>query len=122
LVDAFNYTDLGGALIRYASMAIPLHGWIGTTGAGGWSFEGTDLACIELPTVSRPKAATALMRLILHDFGSYLVDPHRRQRDVDGRPRPVVIVIEEAGTVSGDPVIGREFVNQVERNRDAWHL
>jgi hypothetical protein len=25
----------------------------------------------------------------------------------------VVIVIEEAGAVSGDPVIGREFVNQV---------
>ncbi|MEU4424828.1 hypothetical protein AB0F81_29770 [Actinoplanes sp. NPDC024001] len=119
LVDAFNYSDLGGALMRYASMAIHLRGWIGPASAGGWSFEDTDIACIELPTVSRPEAATALMRLILRDFGSYLVDPRRRQVGPDGRPRKVLIVIEEAGAVSGDPVIGREFVNQVERNRDA---
>src|SRR4051794_284383 len=59
------------------------------------------------------------MRMILRDFGSYLVDPQRRQLGPDGRPRPVVIVIEEVGAVTGDPVIGREFVNQVERNRDA---
>ena len=105
LVDAFNYNDLGGALMRYASMAIHLRGWIGPASAGGWSFEDTDVACIELPTVSRPEAATALMRLILRDFGSYLVDPHRRQVGPDGRPKPVVIVIEEAGAVirgSGD--------------------
>jgi hypothetical protein len=119
LVDAFNYGDLGGALMRYASLAIHLRGWIGPASAGGWSFEDADVACIELPTVSRPEAATALMRLILRDFGSYLVDPARRPVGPDGRPKPVVIVIEEAGAVSGDPVIGREFVNQVERNRDA---
>lgn len=119
LVEAFNYSDLGGALMRYASMAIHLRGWIGPASAGGWSFEDTDVACIELPTVSRPEAATALMRLILRDFGSYLVDPGRRQVGPDGQPKPVIIVIEEAGAVSGDPVIGREFVNQVERNRDA---
>lgn len=119
LVDAFNSNDLGGALMRYASLAIHLRGWIGPETAGGWAFEDADIACIELPTVSRPEAATALMRLILRDFGSYLVDPRRRQVGPDGQPRPVVIVIEEAGAVSGDPVIGREFVNQVERNRDA---
>jgi hypothetical protein len=119
LIDAFNYNDLGGALMRYASMAVHLRGWIGPGKAGGWAFEDADLACIELPTVSRPEAATALMRLILRDFGSYLVDPHRRQTGSDGRPKPVLMVIEEAGAVAGDPVIGREFVNQVERNRDA---
>jgi hypothetical protein len=119
LVDAFNYHDLGGALMRYASMAIHLRGWIGPAKAGGWSFEDADVACIELPTVSRPEAGTALMRLILRDFGAYLVDPHRRQHDPDGRPVPVLMVIEEAGAVAGDKVIGREFVNQVERNRDA---
>jgi len=119
LVDAFNSGDLGGALMRYASLAIHLRGWIGPQAAGGWSFEDADVACIELPTVSRPEAATALMRLVLRDFGSYLVDPRRRQVGPDGQPKPVVIVIEEAGAVSGDPVIGREFVNQVERNRDA---
>lgn len=119
LVDAFNYGDLGGALMRYASMAIHLRGWIGPGKAGGWAFEDADLACIELPTVSRPEAATALMRLVLRDFGSYLVDPARRQTTADGRPRKVLMVIEEAGAVAGDPVIGREFVNQVERNRDA---
>jgi len=119
LVDAFNYNDLGGALMRYASMAIHLRGWIGPATSGGWSFEDTDLACIELPTVSRPEAAVALMRLVLRDFGSYLVDPNRRQVDQQGRPRRVLMVIEEAGAVAGDPVIGREFVNQVERNRDA---
>ncbi len=119
LVDAFNYTDLGGALMRYASMAVHLRGWIGPAGSGGWSFEDADVACIELPTVSRPEAAAALMRLMLRDFGSYLVDPRRRQAGPDGRPKPVVIVIEEAGAVAGDPVIGREFVNQVERYREA---
>jgi hypothetical protein len=119
LIDAFNYSDLGGALMRYASMAIHLRGWIGPAAAGGWSFEDVDLACIELPTVSRPEAATALMRLTLRDFGSYLVDPDRRLFDGAGKPRRVLMVIEEAGAVAGDPVIGREFVNQVERNRDA---
>jgi hypothetical protein len=119
LVEAFNYSDLGGALMRYASMAIHLRGWIGPTSAGGWAFEDADVACIELPTVSRPEAATALMRLILRDFGSYLVDPNRRQSRPDGSTKPVVIVIEEAGAVAGDPVIGREFVSQVERNREA---
>jgi hypothetical protein len=119
LIDAFNYSDLGGALMRYASMAIHLRGWIGPAASGGWSFEDVDLACIELPTVSRPEAATALMRLVLRDFGSYLVDPRRRQHTAEDKPRPVLMVIEEAGAVSGDPVIGREFVNQVERNRDA---
>jgi hypothetical protein len=119
LVDAFNCADLGGALMRYASMAIHLRGWIGPASSGGWSFEDADIACLELPTVSRPEAATALMRLVLRDFGSYLVDRDRRQHGADGQPKPVVIVIEEAGAVTGDPVIGREFVNQVERNRDA---
>jgi hypothetical protein len=119
LVDAFNYSDLGGALMRYASMAIHLRGWIGPAKVGGWSFEDVDLACVELPTTSRPEAATALMRMVLRDFGSYLVDPDRRQRDPSGAPRRVLMVIEEAGAVAGDPVIGREFVNQVERNREA---
>ena len=48
--------------MRYASMAIHLRGWIGPAAAGGWSFEDTDLACIELPAVSRPEAAAALSR------------------------------------------------------------
>lgn len=119
LIDAFNYNDLGGALMRYASMAVHLRGWIGPAKAGGWALEDADVACIELPTVSRPEAATALMRLMLRDFGSYLVDPARRQTTPGGRPKPVLAIIEEAGAVAGDPVIGREFVNQVERNRDA---
>jgi hypothetical protein len=55
---------------------------------------------------------------VLRDFGSYLVDPNRRQHRLNGSPKPVVI-IEEAGAVAGDAVISREFVNQVERNRDA---
>jgi hypothetical protein len=110
LIEAFNYADLGGALMRYASMAIRLNGWIGPTSAGGWSFEDADVACIELPTASKPEAGTALMRMILRDFGSYLVDPNRRQHRPDGNPRPVVIIIEEAGAVAGDAVIGREFV------------
>ncbi|WP_199513893.1 hypothetical protein [Nucisporomicrobium flavum] len=58
------------------------------------------MACTELPTVSRPQAATALMRLVLRDSGSYLVDPYRRQVGPDGQPKPVVIVIEEAGAHS----------------------
>jgi hypothetical protein len=119
LVDAFNQSDLGGALMRYASMAIHLAGWIGPPRSGGWSFEDADIACIELPTASKPEAGVALMRLMLRDFGSYLVDPDRRQHRPDGSPKPVIIIIEEAGAVAGDAVIGRGFVNQVERNRDA---
>src|SRR4051794_40451650 len=102
-----------------ASMAIHLRGWIGSASAGGGSFEDARVAGIERPPGSPPAAATALMRLILRDFGSYLVDRQRRQHGPHGRPKPAVIVIEEAGAVSGDPVIGRELVNQVERNRDA---
>lgn len=119
LVEAFNSKDLGGALMRYASMAIHLRGWVGAPASGGWALEDADVACIELPTVSRPEAAAALMRLILRDFGSYLVDPARRLKTASGQSRPVLMVIEEAGAVAEDPVIGREFVSQVERNRSA---
>ena len=61
-----------------------------------------------VPTLDlEPEAATALMRLILRDFGSYLVDPDRRQLDGQGRPRRVLMVIEEAGAVAG-PVSGAQ--------------
>ena len=51
LVDVFNTADLGGALMRYASPAISLRGWIGPHPAGGWAYEDTNIACVELPTV-----------------------------------------------------------------------
>jgi hypothetical protein len=105
--------------MRYASMVTHLSGWIGPASAGGCSFEDADVACIQLPTASKPEAGVALMRLILRDFGSCLVDPNRRQHRPDDSPKRVVIIIEEAGAVAGDAVIGRRFVNQVERNHNA---
>src|SRR3712207_8690539 len=48
LVEAFNFNDLGGALMRYASMAIHLRGWIGPANTGGWSFERSEEHTSEL--------------------------------------------------------------------------
>lgn len=119
LVAALEDSALKGALMRYASMALHLRGWVAPKHSGGWSFEDADIACIELPTVTRPEAGAALMRLVLRDLGAYLVDDSRRQKTAEGKQRPVLLVIEEVGAVAADPVIGREFVDQVERNRSA---
>lgn len=119
LVDALDDRALSGALTRYASMALHLRGWIAPREAGGWSWEDADVACVELPTSSAPEAADALMRMMLRDVGSYLTDPARRQTLPDGRQRPLLLVIEEVGAVTCDPVLGREFVAQVERARAA---
>lgn len=100
-------------------MALHLRGWIAPRESGGWSFEDADVMCVELPTSSAPEAGDALMRMMLRDVGSYLTDSARRQTLPDGERRPVLMVIEEVGAVAADPVVGREFVNQVERNRSA---
>jgi len=119
LVAALENSALKGALMRYASMALHLRGWVAPKAGGGWSFEDADIAVLELPMATRPEAGAALMRLALRDLGSYLSDPSRRQKTADGKDRPVLVVIEEVGAVSKDPVIGGEFVDQVERNRSA---
>jgi hypothetical protein len=117
LIEAIEDRALSGALTRYASMAMHLRDWIGSS--GGFSFEDADVIVAELPTGRRPEAGKALLRLMVRDFGSYLIDPQRRQHDAVGDPRPVLFVVEEAGAVAGDPVIGQEFVDLVERGRTA---
>jgi FMN-dependent NADH-azoreductase len=57
--------------------------------------------------------------MMIRDFGSYLVSRQRRQVDANGKRRKVLFVVEEAGAVAGDPVIGKEFVDLVERARTA---
>jgi hypothetical protein len=118
LVAALDDKALSGALIRYASMAMHLREWVAPPASGGWSFEDADVICAELPTSSRPEAAAALLRLIVRDFGSYLVS-NRRQRTAEAERRPLLFIVEEVGAVAGDPVIGKEFVNLVERARSA---
>ena len=119
LVAAMDSHAVSGAMMRYASMALHLRGWVGPAAAGGWSFEDAGLACIELPMQSRPEGGAALLRLVLRDFGAYLTDPDRRQRLADGSQRPIVLVLEEIGVVAADPVVGGEAVGMVERNRSA---
>lgn len=118
LIGALEDRAVSGALTRYASMAMHLREWVGPPSVGGWSFEDADVICAELPTGTRPEAGAALLRLMVRDFGSYLVS-NRRQRTADGERRPVLFIVEEAGAVAGDPVIGREFVDLVERTRSA---
>lgn len=118
LIEALEDRALSGALMRYASMALHLREWVAPPQAGGWSFEDADVICAELPTGTRPEAAGALLRLMTRDFGAYMVGK-RRQKLANGKPRPVLFVVEEAGAVAGDPVIGKSFVDLVERARSA---
>jgi hypothetical protein len=118
LVRAMDHRQLSGALTRYASVAVFLRSWIGPPEAGGWAWEDADLAVVELPTSRQPEAAGVLMRLMLRDLAHYVADGGRRHQ-VDGNDRPLLIVVEEVSAVAGDEVIGRELLNQVERNRSA---
>lgn len=118
LVDALEDRSLAGAMTRYASLAVHLSGWIGSAGSG-WAWEDADVCVAELPTGRQPEAGAALLRLLLRDFATYLFDPERRQLLPDGSRRPVLFVVEEAGQVANDPVIGAEFVSLVERGRTA---
>lgn len=118
LIQALEDRATSGALTRYASMALHLREWVAPPTAGGWSFEDADVICAELPTGSRPEAGAALLRMMVRDFGSYLVSD-RRQRTADGKRRPCLFVVEEAGAVAGDQVIGKEFIDLVERARTA---
>lgn len=105
-----------GAMVRYASLAMRLRGWIGS--AGGWAPEDVDVACLEFPTSSQAVAARSLGRVFLRDLDAYMHGP-RRQRTADGRRRPLTLVLEELGWLSGDPVVGPEVVNLLERARSA---
>lgn len=117
LAEALEDRAIAGAMTRYGSLAIHLAGWVG--GRGGWSWEDADVCVAELPTGRKPEAAAAMLRLLVRDFNGYLFDPQRRQMRPDGSRRPVLFVVEEAGQVSNDPVIGTEFVSLVERGRSA---
>lgn len=133
IVAALGDRDVAGALARYASLAVSLRGWVGTTASpdtgspmtqlvngacDSWAWEDADLCVAELPMSTRPKAGRALLRLMVRDLGAYLTDPDRR-RMRDGRPVPLLLVVEEVGALSGDPVVGAEFVSLVERARSA---
>lgn len=119
LVKSLEDRAVAGAMTRYASMALHLREWVAPAAAGGWSFEDADVICAELPTGRRPEAGAALMRLMVRDFGSYLVSRSRRQTMANGKRRPVLFILEEAGAVAGDPVIGQGLVDLVERARSA---
>ena len=52
LVDALAHNDVSGALMRYASMAIELKGWIGSRDGGGWAWghgQGSNALCRSRP-------------------------------------------------------------------------
>jgi hypothetical protein len=119
LVDALSDHAVSGAMTRYASMAIHLRDWIGGREAGGWCWDDADVCIAELPTGRQPEAGQALLRLMVREAGTYLFDPARRRKRANGSTMPVLLVVEEAGEVSTDEVIGREFVSLVERGRSA---
>lgn len=117
-VGAIDPKALLGATTRFRSLAGNVAGWVGPATAGGWAFEDGDLLLAELPTARQPEAAAALLRVMLHDFAAYSRDPGRRSA-VGARPRPVLFITEEAGAVADDPVVGRGFLELVERGRSA---
>ena len=123
LIDRANNVHdeaLKGAVTRYRSLAAHLSGWCSDPAAGGWSWEDADLAVAELPTGRQPEAAAAILRMMMRDFGAYLRDRTRRPEAIDSAsPRRVLFVVEEAGAVAADPVIGNDFVELVERGRTA---
>lgn len=117
-VAAIDQKALIGATTRFRSLAANLGGWVGPARSGGFSFEDADVVVAELPTAREPEAAASLLRVLLHDFAAYSRDGGRR-RHRGGQPRPVLFITEEAGAVAGDPVVGRGFLELVERGRSA---
>lgn len=120
VVAALEDRTVAGALMRYASLAVSLRGWVGQgPGSSSWAWEDADLCVAELPMGTKPKAGRALMRLMVRDLGAYLFDPVRRRTLPDGSRQPMLLVVEEVGALAADPVVGPEFVNLVERARSA---
>lgn len=113
-----NDRDFANPVMRTASNALSLRGWIGPQRAGGWSFEDADLSVAELPTSTEPDAARMLLRLMLTDLELYLCDYKRRPVVVtkDGpQVQPIELIIEEYSALDGDPILGRRINNLMER-------
>jgi hypothetical protein len=119
VVTSFHAPEARGAWVRFFSQAVALAGWVPGPATGpGWSFEDADVVLIEVPVTSQVGAAGMLSGFLLSDVNSYVFGP-RRQRDWSGLPRPMVLVVEEVGTIVRNPIAMEWLVNCVERMRAA---
>lgn len=114
LVEMIDLNSWRGAVTRYASDALDLAGWIGTSRVGGFGLEDADVTAIDLPTSTEPKSAAMLLRMALQDITAYLTSD-RRKRLSNGEFAPLTVVMEELSAVDRDPIIGRRVVNLMER-------
>lgn len=115
LVRMLRRDDVSGAVMRWASQALHLRGWVGPVNSGGWSWEDADVIGVDLPTGTEPGAARQLLRAMLTDLESWIVDPARRPVGPDGRWVPLRLVIEEVGALDADPILMARLVNFMER-------
>jgi hypothetical protein len=139
LVKMLGRDEVRGAVIRWASNCLTLRGWIGPASVGGWSWEDADVIGVDLPTGTEREAAQMLMRAMLTDLESWIVDKSRRPMVVPpaapeptglagivARRRgpapvpvpafaPLGITLEELGALSKDPIIGQRITNLAER-------
>jgi hypothetical protein len=110
-------SDIQGVRYRYTNLASNLE-HIGATSdqPGGWSWDGTDVAWVTLPTSTQTATAAAFGRALLVDLISYIRDPQRRH----DMKRPILLIVEELGAiVSGDPTTAQLVVEAFERARSA---
>src|SRR5699024_10447108 len=71
LVKMIDPNSWRGAVTRYASDALDLAGWIGTSRIGGFGLEDSAVTAVDLPASSEPKTAPMLLRMVLQDITAY---------------------------------------------------
>jgi hypothetical protein len=113
VLAAFDRAGIAGSVLRWASQALTLRGWI-SEAPHGWTLGDADLIGCDLPTSSAPIAASMLLRGLLTDAAQWIADPGRRDLS-----RPALLVIEELGAAGGDEVVSQHVVNLLERGRAA---
>lgn len=113
VLAAFQRTDIAGSVLRWASQALSLRGWIAEA-PHGFRLGEADLTAVDLPTSSAPIAARMLLRGLLTDVAQWVADPARRDLS-----KPCLLIVEELGAAGGDEVVSQHVINLLERGRAA---
>jgi hypothetical protein len=113
LVEMLGDSVTAGAAMRWAAQAVRLREWVSPY---GWGWEDAEIIGVDLPAVTEPQAAKALMRAMLTDLEAWIADPARRPLDpATGRPYRLRLIVDELGALDSDPVIMARLASLMER-------
>lgn len=113
LVEMLADSVTAGAAMRWAAQAVRLREWVSPE---GWGWEDAAIIGVDLPAVTEPQAAKALMRAMLTDLEAWIADPKRRPLDpATGLPYRLRLIVDELGALDSDPIIMARLASLMER-------